>query len=555
MGSSIMAQKYTIGDAPPQSKYTIGDAPAPAAGTAPQEPSMLSKGLQMAGDVYTGATQGLEHTLGGLGNLITRPFVSPEFAQRQKSYLAATTTPQNTPQKIGYGAEQIGEFLAPGGAEKKAISLAPRVIRPLAEIAIPALSSGAINKAQGGDFTTGALAGGAGAGIGAGLRKAAPIVAETALGIPKAARAFGKTPGRAILEETRGIRPETIAESARGRLGELNPELERLANEASTRPNPARALLPAPVEEIPLAPYPSPRNPRTRPMTFNAEIKSEEPMEPRSGNPMADISEYPGINPHYLSGSEHPELSGRITPLQRPQQVTTRMGVLLRRPEVEAGAIPALPNRTASLEPGRAILREAAGQAERENAAGLHGQIGRMQDFLTRRFGTGKEIPAEVTPRELLDLKRGLSEEHLGWNPETHKRALSAGRRAYGALDRELDRVIPQAAGINQRISSLIPVAQRAESISRNAPTLQRALGRFGAHTGALTLGGIGAAGGYREGGLPGAVAGGLTGVLAPELIASPEGQMAIARSLRAARGLRPAVGLGLQLNRERNQQ
>jgi hypothetical protein len=213
-----------------------------------------------------------------------------------------------------------------------------------------------------------------------------------------------------------------------------------------------------------------------------------------------------------------------------------------------------LPNRSASLGPARSIIGDAMTQAERQNAEGLHSQLGNMQEFLGRRFGTNEPIPSNVTPRELLDLKRGLSEEHLRWNPELHDRALSTGRKAYGALDQELDRTVPEATGLNQRLSSLIPVAQRGESVSRNAPTLQRAIGRFGAHTGALTLGGIGAAGGYREGGLPGAVAGGVTGVLAPELIASPEGQMAIARTLNKARGLRPAVGGALQLIRGGNQ-
>ena len=70
--------------------------------------------------------------------------------------------------------------------------------------------------------------------------------------------------------------------------------------------------------------------------------------------------------------------------------------------------------------------------------------------------------------------------------------------------------------------------------------------------TGALTLGGIGALEGRREGGMPGMVAGGLTGVLAPELIASPEGQMALARTLGNVNGMKPAVGLLSQTNRKK---
>ena len=213
-----------------------------------------------------------------------------------------------------------------------------------------------------------------------------------------------------------------------------------------------------------------------------------------------------------------------------------------------------LTNRSASLGPARSVIGREMGSAANQNAEGLHNQLGKMQDFLGKRFGTGEEIPANVTPRDLLDLKRGFNEEHLRWNPEMHDRALSTGRRAYGALDSELDRTVPEAAGLNQRISSLIPVAQRAESVSRNAPTLQRGLQRFGAHTGALTLGAAGAYEGRREGGLPGAIAGGLTGVLAPELIASPEGQIALARTLYKANGLRPFVGAGLQADRNKEE-
>jgi hypothetical protein len=122
-------------------------------------------------------------------------------------------------------------------------------------------------------------------------------------------------------------------------------------------------------------------------------------------------------------------------------------------------------------------------------------------------------------------------------------------------LDKELDRTVPGALGLNQRISSLIPVAQRAESVSRNAPTLQRAAQRFGAHTGALTLGAAGAYEGKREGGIPGAIAGGLTGVLAPELIASPEGQIALARTLYKANGLKPLVAGALAGKRTYDQE
>jgi hypothetical protein len=353
-------------------------------------------------------------------------------------------SPDNTTQAISKGIGNAAQFLIPGSAEEKVASLAPKAIQPLARIATSALSTGAVNKAQGGEFGTGALLGGGGSAIGQGLKAAAPMIAESALGIPKVARAFGKTPGAAIINETHGINPETVAASAQERMGQLTPELDQAAAKA------------------------------------------------------------PG---------------------------------------------------SASLAPARAVISDAANKASSQNAASLHGQLNTMGDTLARRFDTHAPIPQDITPSELLNLKRGFSDEHLRWNPEIHDRALSTGRQAYGALDSELDRTVPEAAGLNQRISSLIPVARRAESVGRDAPTTQRVLGRFARPTGALFGAGLGGSVGYREGGTPGAIAGGLTGLVAPELIASPEGQMLAARSLNKAGSLRPIVGAALQADRKKSGQ
>jgi hypothetical protein len=271
-------------------------------------------------------------------------------------------------------------------------------------------------------------------------------MAESALGIPKVARAFGKTPGAAIINETRGIRPETIAASAEERLGELNPELTQAVGRSQT---------------------------------------------------------------------------------------------------------------PASLLPARGIATAEAQKAATQNAPRLHNEIQSMGSHLMNRFDTGAPIQPSVTPSELLDLKRGFGEEHVhGWNPEISDRARGVGRSMYHALDSELDRTVPESAGLNQRISSLIPVAKRAESVSRNASTPQRVAGRLGAHGSAgLLWMGAGGTIGQREGGTPGMIAGGVLGAVAPTLATSPEGQMILARSMNKAGSLRPAVGGLLQANRKRGQQ
>jgi hypothetical protein len=169
---------------------------------------------------------------------------------------------------------------------------------------------------------------------------------------------------------------------------------------------------------------------------------------------------------------------------------------------------------------------------------------------------SGEAIPENVTPRQLLDLKRGFGNEYIHrWNPETMTGVKGTAARTYHAMGQEFNRTVPEAEGLNSRISNLIPVAKRASSEELNAPTMQRAVNRFAAHTGALTGAGIGGAIGYREGGLGGAVAGGLTGVFAPELIASPEGQMAAARLLNKASALKPLVGTAAQFTRKKDEE
>jgi hypothetical protein len=61
----------------------------------------------------------------------------------------------------------------------------------------------------------------------------------------------------------------------------------------------------------------------------------------------------------------------------------------------------------------------------------------------------------------------------------------------------------------------------------------------------------LGAAQGAHAGGLPGAIVGGLTGLVGPELIASPEGRLAAARLFNRPEFLKPVSGAILAGNRE----
>jgi hypothetical protein len=93
---------------------------------------------------------------------------------------------------------------------------------------IGALSSGLVNKAQGGEFGTGALMGAGAGALGEAGRMVAPSIAEGALKVRGNQRLFGRTVGKAILEDTSGFHPENIARSAGETIRRLTPEIEQL---------------------------------------------------------------------------------------------------------------------------------------------------------------------------------------------------------------------------------------------------------------------------------------------------------------------------------------
>ncbi len=218
-----------------------GDAPS-----APPKPSMLQKATGAIGDVATGAGKGLLHTISGSDDWMRAH--GPAFMTNSNmgfgppanlEHVKQMATPQGTAQKIGYGGEQVGEFLAPGGLEErgaaKLATLFPKLGKyaaPLAHVLTSAISSGGVNAAQGGSPVTGALMGGGGQVLGQGLKAVAPALAETALKVRGNQRLFGRTVGDAILNDTSGIRPESIGKSANATISQLSPELDA-ADQAS----------------------------------------------------------------------------------------------------------------------------------------------------------------------------------------------------------------------------------------------------------------------------------------------------------------------------------
>lgn len=552
-----------------------------------------------AGDVGIGALKGAGHTLDNIGNVATLGLTSRPALKFYNRHLgtdfniptdeqeAAPFAPSNGFQSAGKGIEQAAEFLIPGLGEEaagaKLAELVPglgRAAAPLGRIAVSTLGGGAVNSLQGGAFGTGAAMGGIAGGVGEGLKALAPAVAESAMGVRKLDRAYGKTPGRAILDETTGFSPTAVAQSAQDRLDELNPELERIAARASARPNNIAGLLSAPTQEIPLGtpfvpkmpgeilpaePFPVEnvaqtrviRNgqgqilPRSERMTAfpNEKGVMAPARNPYNGRMLPQkIENLPFTREAFMAGDGEelpPVIDQRIGP-----------GVLLRRAEGGTGPIPTvIPNTSASLAGARGVVNSAIGKATARNAGKEVGQLRPLSDFLTQRFDTGAPIPANVTPSELLNLRRGFADEFVhNWNPEVMPGVTGTARNAYHALTDELHNVVPETRPLDARISSLIPVAKRAESRALNAPLAQRLAGRLAAHTGALTGTIGGGLFGYERGGVGGALKGAAAGMLIPEVLANPSFEMGIARGFNSPalrRGLLPlAVGGSLQATR-----
>jgi len=384
------------------------------------------------GSALEGAEKGANHTLG-----LYEPIPS-DRASRSGLYkffhpvIPGTSDlavpPQNTGEKVGYGGEQAAEFMGPGAAEEeagrlaaKALPKAAKYVAPAVRVASGALSAGGVNKLQGGSFKQGAEVGGALGAAGEAGRAVAPALAESALGVTKRLRGFGRTPGEAALEETKGVRPATVGHSAQEKASELTQELEKRAA-ASTTP--------------------------------------------------------------------------------------------------------------ASTSPAVKVIDQEQIKALKQNNRGYYDQLHALREQLTKDMSTGQPFPGQMPASRILDLKRGVGNLEKSWNPEQRGAMRGTIRKVYSALDSELDRTVPGAKDINQRISSLIPVAQRGASIDRGAGLTQRMSHRLAAHTGALAGAGIGSVLAQREGQSP--AIGAAAGLLLPEILSSPTGEMMAAKTLRS---------------------
>lgn len=256
------------------------------------------------------------------------------------------------------------------------------------------------------------------------LQDAAPSMAEGGMGIRRGDRGFGKTPGRAILDETSGVRPATVGAQAQLVLDKLNPRIDSMA------------------------------------------------------------AQYPG---------------------------------------------------TIDISPARQTVADAIDTARSRNNAVGRDALAPVADQLNTNLDNGLPLSANQPATGLLNLKRGLRDAFVkNWSPDAASvLTRDTARSASGVLDSQLDKALgPEFADTNQRISSLIPVTDAAEKLSRADELPQRFGDKLRAHTGALTSAIGGAIAGGHSGGLLGALGGGTVGFALPELLGGPTARLTLARGM-----------------------
>jgi hypothetical protein len=143
-------------------------------------------------------------------------------------------------------------------------------------------------------------------------------------------------------------------------------------------------------------------------------------------------------------------------------------------------------------------------------------------------------IPPLVAPERMRAAKQAVGDTILKWPPDLQKVGDETKTRLYKAIENELDQASPGTAEYDTLIHNIIPGKNAFRQAAQWSGVPERVMGRIARPTGALAGAGFGGYMGYQRGGAPGAVAGGLMGLVAPEILSSPEGKMAVARAVKS---------------------
>lgn len=199
---ALARSKGAVDFGSPEHMALIGTS-APGAGTSMPDTSNVMQEDSKLQQYVRGAGRGIIHSAHGAFTMVPQRFYSPE-SQRGLANMAEMATPEGTAEKVGKTSEQAAEFLIPMGAGRsaaKAVQVGERVMqtrnaagqflkatrspvvrdlvaRAAAKVGTEALATGTLNKVQGGDFNTGAVAGGAAAALPYGVAPVQRMVAR-----------------------------------------------------------------------------------------------------------------------------------------------------------------------------------------------------------------------------------------------------------------------------------------------------------------------------------------------------------------------------------------
>lgn len=193
---------------------------------APEQKSVYAKAADTAVDLGTGALKGVGNTVFGLGQLfrdytpvgrISDAILPGAFDQKPPEIV-----PQGTAQKLGYGAEQIGEFFLPtgeAGALAKVPGMASRGVRA-------GLQAAGLTTAQGGGPIESGVSGAITAAIpgGGAAKKASGLLQE---GAEKTmAQALGATK-EGMKQEAATLAPEMLKRGVKGSRAAMLEQAEK----------------------------------------------------------------------------------------------------------------------------------------------------------------------------------------------------------------------------------------------------------------------------------------------------------------------------------------
>jgi hypothetical protein len=251
----------------------------------------------------------------------------------------------------------------------------------------------------------------------------------------------------------------------------------------------------------------------------------------------------------------------------RPKTITKELEAEITRLSTAQDALLETGKRqgvTVSLDAARAEVDRELAVAIKKNAPEYIAQVKALKDQLNHQFaGGGKHggtlattpttkkgagflpstvpgtpvpvnLPAKVDPVRARELRQGIDLLVGSWNPEAQSAIEPLRKRVYGIISGEIHSAVPGSKALDSKMTQLIPAKDAAWNVSFNPELTSRILERIKRPTGALIGAGVGAGEGYRQGGTSGAIVGGLTGLVVPEMLASPTTQMLAARGMKS---------------------